>query len=61
MAIKTLLNKQSDFTGEFPLMDTMSGLWRMNDMPDSAHFLLDSSGNGRNGEGRVSRAVPPGA
>lgn len=50
MAIKTLLNKQSDFTGEFPLMDTMSGLWRMNDMPDSAHFLLDSSGNGRNGE-----------
>ena len=45
MALKTILNKQTDFTGEFPAEWAKSGLWRMNESaPDENNHLLDSSG-----------------
>jgi len=48
MALKTILNKQTDFTGEFPTEYAASGLWRMNESaPDEDNALADSSGNGR--------------
>lgn len=48
MSLKTILNKQTDFTGEFPAEYAKGGLWRFNeDAPDSDTFLADSSGNGR--------------
>ena len=49
MALKTILNKQTDFTGEFPVEYAESGLWRFNEAdPDENDELLDSSGQGRN-------------
>ena len=48
MALKTILNKQTDFTGEFPEEWAKSGLWRFNESdPDEDDCLLDSSGMGR--------------
>jgi phage minor structural protein len=49
MALKTILNKQTDFTGEFPAEYAASGLWRMNEAsPDEDDALMDESGSGRN-------------
>lgn len=49
MALKAILNKASDFTGEFPDAWAKSGLWRFNETkPDENTALLDSSGRGRN-------------
>jgi len=48
MALKAILNKQTDFTGEFPAEYAASGLWRMNESaPDEDDALEDASGNGR--------------
>ena len=48
MALKAILNKQTDFTGEFPAEYAASGLWRMNESaPDEDDALEDDSGNGR--------------
>ena len=48
MALKAILNQQTDFTGEFPAEYAASGLWRMNESaPDEDNALADSSGNGR--------------
>ena len=45
MALKAILNKQTDFTGEFPAEWAKGGLWRMNESaPDENNNLLDSSG-----------------
>ena len=45
MALKTILNKQSDFTGEFPVEYAKSGLWRFNDLTvDENNCVIDSSG-----------------
>ena len=49
MSLKTILNKQKDFTGEFPAEYASSGLWRFNESePDDDTALADESGNGRN-------------
>lgn len=49
MALKMILNKQTDFTGEFPAEYAASGLWRFNESaPDEDTALADSSGCGRN-------------
>jgi phage minor structural protein len=49
MALKIILNKQTDFTGEFPAEYAASGLWRFNESaPDEDTSLADSSGYGRN-------------
>lgn len=49
MSLKTILNKQTDFTGEFPTEYAASGLWRFNESaPDDDTALADSSGCGRN-------------
>jgi phage minor structural protein len=48
MAIKSVLTKQTDFTGEFPAYDSLSGLWRFNDAVSSDHYVSDSSKHGRN-------------
>ena len=48
MAVKSILTSQTDFTGEFPYIEGMSGLWRFNESaPDADNKLIDSSGNGR--------------
>ncbi len=48
MSLKTILNKQTDFTGEFPAEYARGGLWRFNeDAPTGEYYLADSSGNGR--------------
>lgn len=48
MSLKTILNKQTDFTGEFPASLAGDGLWRFNeDAPDADTCLADSSGNER--------------
>lgn len=48
MAVKSTLNKQTDFTGEFPAEWAKDGLWRFNDAaPDSDTMLADSSGRSR--------------
>ena len=48
MALKAILNQQTDFTGEFPAEYAASGLWRMNESaPDEDNALADSSGYGR--------------
>ena len=49
MSLKTILNKQTDFTGEFPAEYAASGLWRFNEAaPDEDTSLVDESGCGRN-------------
>lgn len=54
MALKTILNKQTDFTGEFEPTDKTGALWRMNesdsDVDDNDCYISDSSGCGRNAE-----------
>ena len=48
MSLKTILNKQTDFTGEFPIEYAKGGLWRFNeDAPDTDDCLMDSSENDR--------------
>jgi len=48
MALKTILNKQTDFTGEFSKENAKDGLLRFNEnQPDEDTCLLDSSGKGR--------------
>lgn len=48
MAVKSILTNQTDFTGEFPYTDGLSGLWRFNESePDADNMLLDSSSYGR--------------
>lgn len=48
MAVKSILTYQTDFTGEFPYVEGMSGLWRFNESePDADDRLIDSSGNDR--------------
>ncbi len=48
MAIISILNKQTDFTGEVPLSFGNSGLWRFNESgPDNNLDLIDSSQNNR--------------
>lgn len=49
MSLKMILNKQTDFTGEFPAEYAASGLWRFNESaPDEDTALADSYGYGRN-------------
>jgi phage minor structural protein len=49
MSLKTILNKQTDFTGEFPAEYAGSGLWRFNESaPDDNTSLADASGHNRN-------------
>ncbi len=48
MALKSILSKQTDFTGEFPAEYAKDGLWRFNEEnPDEDTCLSDSSGKGR--------------
>lgn len=48
MSLKTILNQESDFTGEFPAAYAKSGLWRFNETdPDEDNCLQDASGCGR--------------
>ncbi len=48
MAVKSTLNKQADFTGEFPAEYAKDGLWRFNEnAPDADTMLTDSSGRDR--------------
>lgn len=48
MVLKTILNRESDFTGEFPVEYAKSGLWRFNEAaPDEDNCLQDASGCGR--------------
>ena len=48
MALKTIMNQQSDFTGEFPVQYAKSGLWRFNESTvDEDDCVSDSSGCGR--------------
>lgn len=48
MAVKSILTRQEDFTGEIPAEYAASGLWRFNEAkPDSNTRLADSSGHGR--------------
>lgn len=48
MAVKSTLNKQIDFTGEFPESNAKDGLWRFNDATvDENTMLTDSSGKDR--------------
>lgn len=48
MAVKSVLTNQTDFTGEFPYSDTLSGLWRFNEAVSTDCFVYDSSPHGRN-------------
>lgn len=36
MSLKTILNKETDFTGEFPVELAKDGLWRFNDAAPDA-------------------------
>lgn len=48
MSLKTILNKQTDFTGEMPAALAKDGLWRFNESaPDADTCLADSSGKNR--------------
>lgn len=48
MALKAILNRESDFTGEFPAEYAKSGLWRFNESaPDEDDCFSDASGCGR--------------
>ena len=54
MALKTILNKQTDFTGEFEATSKTGGLWRMNesnsDIDANNCYISDSSSCGRSAE-----------
>ena len=48
MGLQAVLNRQTDFTGEFPVEYAKDGLWRFNEnAPDADTELSDSSGKGR--------------
>lgn len=48
MGLRLILDKQTDFTGEFPEEYAKDGLWRFNEAaPDADTMLADSSGRGR--------------
>ncbi len=48
MAVKSTLNKQADFTGEFLAEYAQDGMWRFNEnAPDADTMLTDSSGRDR--------------
>ena len=48
MGLQLILNKQTDFTGEFPTEYAKDGLWRFNEEnPDGNDCLADSSGKDR--------------
>lgn len=48
MAVKSILSIQEDFTGEIPITEHTTAMWRFNEAaPDSSTRLMDSSGNGR--------------
>lgn len=48
MAVKSILTTQTDFTGEMPVTEKTSALWRFNESaPGSDTRLADSSGKGR--------------
>ena len=48
MAVKSILTTQEDFTGEFPITEKTSAMWRFNESEtDSDTMLIDSSGKGR--------------
>ena len=40
MAVKSILTSQTDFTGEFPYVEGMSGLWRFNESAPDADLSL---------------------
>ena len=48
MAVKSILTKQEDFTGEFPITEQTGAMWRFNEIqPNADTRLLDSSANNR--------------
>lgn len=48
MSLKSILNVQTDFTGEFPVEYAKDGLWRFNESaPDEDTMAADSSGKNR--------------
>ena len=48
MAVRSILTSQEDFTGEYPVTERTSALWRFNESaPDSNTQLRDSSSHGR--------------
>ena len=48
MGLQAVLNRQTDFTGEFPAECAKDGLWRFNEnAPDADTMLADSSGRDR--------------
>ena len=48
MAVKSILTTQTDFTGEIPVTDKTSALWRFNESaPDANLMLADAAGFGR--------------
>lgn len=48
MAVKSILTRQEDFTGEIPAEWAASALWRFNESgPDSSDRLMDTSSHGR--------------
>jgi len=48
VAVRSILTSQEDFTGEYPVTERTSALWRFNESaPDSNTQLRDSSGHGR--------------
>ena len=55
MAIILTLNKQEQFTGEFPVTPQTGAMWRFNEatpmVADDVNYVLDSSG-------RITRQFP---
>jgi len=48
VAVKSILTTQTDFTGEIPVTDKTSALWRFNESaPDANLMLADAAGFGR--------------
>jgi phage minor structural protein len=48
VAVRSILTSQEDFTGEYPVTERTSALWRFNESaPDSNTQLRDSSSHGR--------------
>ena len=54
MAVVLTLNKQEQFTGEFPVTPQTGAMWRFNEatpmVADDVNYVLDSSGRGRHFE-----------
>lgn len=45
MAIQSILNNQTDFTGEYPIKNETVAIWRFNESQPSNDRLIDSSSN----------------